>query len=58
MIIRFLNLFLSAKENNWPPLPRFFPIKPCFYQNFEEEIPEDYRRMCKRMYYLWMCMYP
>lgn len=44
----------GAKENNWPPLPRFFPIKPCFYQNFEEEIPEDYRRMCKRMYYLWM----
>uniref|UniRef100_A0A3Q4HS88 Secretory carrier-associated membrane protein n=1 Tax=Neolamprologus brichardi TaxID=32507 RepID=A0A3Q4HS88_NEOBR len=46
----------AAKENNWPPLPRFFPIKPCFYQNFEEEIPEDYRRMCKRMYYLWMCI--
>ncbi|XP_031600398.1 secretory carrier membrane protein 2, like [Oreochromis aureus] len=44
----------GAKENNWPPLPRFFPVKPCFYQNFEEEIPEDYRRMCKRMYYLWM----
>ncbi|XP_013857042.1 secretory carrier membrane protein 2, like [Austrofundulus limnaeus] len=44
----------GAKENNWPPLPKFFPIKPCFYQNFEEEIPEDYRRICKRMYYLWM----
>ncbi|XP_007549060.1 secretory carrier membrane protein 2, like [Poecilia latipinna] len=44
----------GAKENNWPPLPRFFPIKPCFYQNFEEDIPEEYRRICKRMYYLWM----
>ncbi|XP_054901153.1 secretory carrier membrane protein 2, like isoform X3 [Poeciliopsis prolifica] len=44
----------GTKENNWPPLPRFFPIKPCFYQNFEEDIPEDYRRICKRMYYLWM----
>ncbi|KAM9410656.1 secretory carrier membrane protein 2, like [Pholidichthys leucotaenia] len=44
----------GAKENNWPPLPRFFPVKPCFYQDFEEEIPEDYRRICKRMYYLWM----
>lgn len=44
----------GAKENNWPPLPKFFPIKPCFYQNFEEEIPDDYRRICKRMYYLWM----
>uniref|UniRef100_A0A3P9NIP1 Secretory carrier-associated membrane protein n=1 Tax=Poecilia reticulata TaxID=8081 RepID=A0A3P9NIP1_POERE len=43
-----------TKENNWPPLPRFFPIKPCFYQNFEEDISEEYRRICKRMYYLWM----
>uniref|UniRef100_A0A3Q3ADK6 Secretory carrier-associated membrane protein n=1 Tax=Kryptolebias marmoratus TaxID=37003 RepID=A0A3Q3ADK6_KRYMA len=47
-----------GKENNWPPLPRFFPIKPCFYQDFSEEIPEQYRRVCKMMYYLWMfnCM--
>ncbi|XP_026234628.1 secretory carrier membrane protein 2, like [Anabas testudineus] len=44
----------GAKENNWPPLPRFFPVKPCFYQDFEEDISEDYRRVCKRMYYLWM----
>lgn len=44
----------GVKENNWPPLPNFFPVKPCFYQDFEEEIPEDYRRICRRMYYLWM----
>ncbi|KAM9861192.1 secretory carrier membrane protein 2, like [Aulostomus maculatus] len=44
----------NAKENNWPPLPSFFPVKPCFYQDFEQEIPEEYRRICKRMYYLWM----
>ncbi|XP_028258375.1 secretory carrier-associated membrane protein 2-like [Parambassis ranga] len=44
----------GTKENNWPPLPKIFPVKPCFYQDFEEEIPEDYRRVCKRMYYLWM----
>ncbi|KAM9765962.1 secretory carrier membrane protein 2, like isoform 1-T1 [Menidia menidia] len=44
----------GVKENNWPPLPKFFPVNPCFYQDFEEEIPEDYRRLCKRMYYLWM----
>ncbi|KAF3686685.1 Secretory carrier-associated membrane protein 2 [Channa argus] len=44
----------GAKENNWPPLPTFFPVKPCFYQDFEEDIPEEYRRICKRMYYLWM----
>ncbi|XP_070689341.1 secretory carrier membrane protein 2, like [Pempheris klunzingeri] len=44
----------GTKENNWPPLPKFFPVRPCFYQDFDEEIPEDYRRICKRMYYLWM----
>uniref|UniRef100_UPI003AAF6508 secretory carrier membrane protein 2, like isoform X4 n=1 Tax=Centroberyx gerrardi TaxID=166262 RepID=UPI003AAF6508 len=44
----------GARENNWPPLPKFLPVNPCFYQDFEEEIPEDYRRICKRMYYLWM----
>uniref|UniRef100_A0A8C6UIG3 Secretory carrier-associated membrane protein n=1 Tax=Neogobius melanostomus TaxID=47308 RepID=A0A8C6UIG3_9GOBI len=43
------------KENNWPPLPKFFPVKPCFYQDFEEDIPDEYRRICRRMYYLWMC---
>ncbi|KAG7327262.1 hypothetical protein KOW79_008868 [Hemibagrus wyckioides] len=43
-----------GKENNWPPLPRFFPVKPCFYQDFEEEIPLEYQRICKMMYYLWM----
>nr|XP_046250399.1 secretory carrier-associated membrane protein 2 [Scatophagus argus] len=44
----------SGKENNWPPLPKSFPIRPCFYQDFSEEIPPEYQRVCKMMYYLWM----
>ncbi|XP_019729571.1 secretory carrier-associated membrane protein 2 isoform X4 [Hippocampus comes] len=44
----------SSTENNWPPLPKSFPIKPCFYQDFSEEIPTEYQRVCKMMYYLWM----
>ncbi|XP_061671276.1 secretory carrier membrane protein 2, like isoform X4 [Syngnathoides biaculeatus] len=44
----------AVNENNWPPLPKFFPVKPCFYQDFEADIPEEYQRICKRMYYLWM----
>ncbi|KAJ7994671.1 hypothetical protein DPEC_G00251890 [Dallia pectoralis] len=44
----------TTKENNWPPLPKFSPIKPCFYQDFDGDIPEEYQRICKRMYYLWM----
>ncbi|XP_061750530.1 secretory carrier-associated membrane protein 2 [Nerophis ophidion] len=43
-----------GKVNNWPPLPKSFPIKPCFYQDFSEEIPTEYQRVCKMMYYLWM----
>uniref|UniRef100_A0A8B9RIJ6 Secretory carrier-associated membrane protein n=1 Tax=Astyanax mexicanus TaxID=7994 RepID=A0A8B9RIJ6_ASTMX len=43
-----------GKENNWPPLPKFLPIKPCFYQDFNEEIPVEFHRVCKMMYYLWM----
>ncbi|XP_029904359.1 secretory carrier-associated membrane protein 2-like [Myripristis murdjan] len=44
----------GVRENNWPPLPKFFPVNPCFYQDFEQDIPEEYRTVCKRMYYLWM----
>ncbi|XP_027883109.1 secretory carrier-associated membrane protein 2 [Xiphophorus couchianus] len=44
----------TGKENNWPPFPKFFPITPCFYQDFSEEIPAEYQRVCKMMYYLWM----
>ncbi|KAI1889534.1 hypothetical protein AGOR_G00163860 [Albula goreensis] len=40
-------------ENNFPPLPAFIPLRPCFYQDFEE-IPDQHRTMCKRMYHLWI----
>ncbi|XP_035273332.1 secretory carrier-associated membrane protein 5-like isoform X1 [Anguilla anguilla] len=44
---------LRAAENNFPPLPAFIPLQPCFYQDFEE-IPDQHRTMCKRLYYLWI----
>lgn len=44
----------APAENNFPPLPRFIPLKPCFYQDFNE-IPDQRRTMCKRLYYLWIC---
>ncbi|KAK5873703.1 hypothetical protein PBY51_018720 [Eleginops maclovinus] len=40
-------------EPNFPPLPGFIPLKPCFYQDFDE-IPEQHRSLCKKMYHLWM----
>lgn len=45
---------LVIPENNFPPLPRFIPLRPCFYQDFNE-IPDQRRTMCKRLYYLWIC---
>uniref|UniRef100_A0ABK0M7X0 Secretory carrier-associated membrane protein n=1 Tax=Rattus norvegicus TaxID=10116 RepID=A0ABK0M7X0_RAT len=45
---------LHVRENNWPPLPSWCPVKPCFYQDFSTEIPADYQRICKMLYYLWM----
>uniref|UniRef100_A0A8D0GZ31 Secretory carrier-associated membrane protein n=1 Tax=Sphenodon punctatus TaxID=8508 RepID=A0A8D0GZ31_SPHPU len=44
----------NPRQNNWPSLPRKCPIKPCFYQDFSADIPADYQRTCKMLYYLWM----
>ncbi|KAM7010565.1 secretory carrier-associated membrane protein 5 [Passerculus sandwichensis] len=45
---------VAKKVNNFPPLPKFIPLKPCFYQDFDAEIPPQHRTMAKRLYYLWM----
>ncbi|XP_012659999.1 secretory carrier-associated membrane protein 4 [Otolemur garnettii] len=45
---------MSEKENNFPPLPSFIPLKPCFYQNFSDEIPIEHQVLVKRIYRLWM----
>ncbi|KFP32386.1 Secretory carrier-associated membrane protein 2, partial [Colius striatus] len=45
---------INPRQNNWPPLPKKCPIKPCFYQDFSADIPADYQRICKMLYYLWM----
>jgi len=42
------------RANNWPPLPSWFPIQPCFYQDFQVEIPIEFQRIVKMTYYLWM----
>ncbi|XP_040485670.1 secretory carrier-associated membrane protein 4 isoform X1 [Ursus maritimus] len=45
---------MSEKENNFPPLPKFIPLKPCFYQNFSDEIPIEHQLLVKRIYRLWL----
>ncbi|XP_015220735.1 secretory carrier-associated membrane protein 4 isoform X2 [Lepisosteus oculatus] len=45
---------MTDRANNFPPLPRFIPLKPCFYQDIEEEIPAQHHLLVRRVYYLWI----
>ncbi|KAG8598661.1 hypothetical protein GDO81_002693 [Engystomops pustulosus] len=44
----------GGRKNNWPPLPGNFPVGPCFYQDFSVDIPVEFQKTVKIMYYLWM----
>ncbi|XP_054612411.1 secretory carrier-associated membrane protein 1-like isoform X4 [Dunckerocampus dactyliophorus] len=44
----------GGRKKNWPPLPDKFPVGPCFYQDITVDIPVEYQKTVKIMYYLWM----
>nr|XP_039247853.1 secretory carrier-associated membrane protein 1-like [Styela clava] len=44
----------NPRANNWPPIPKFCPIGPCFFQDFSLDIPVEFQRTIKMLYYLWM----
>ncbi|XP_061657794.1 secretory carrier-associated membrane protein 1-like isoform X2 [Syngnathoides biaculeatus] len=44
----------GGRKNNWPPLPEKFPVGPCFYHDVTVDIPVEYQKTVKIMYYLWM----
>lgn len=53
--VLLLSLCLTARQNNWPPVPSFCPVQPCFFQDISMEIPQEFQKTVSTMYYLWMC---
>ena len=57
LIEMFFTLCFLARVNNFPPLPSFCPVQPCFYQDFSVDIPLEFQRIVKTIYFLWLGMF-
>jgi len=40
--------------HNWPPVPEFIPIEPCFYQDIDVEIPVTFQETVRMVYYVYL----
>ncbi|UJR13595.1 hypothetical protein I4U23_000608 [Adineta vaga] len=48
------NLQAPQREKNFPPLPDWSPLRPCFYQDINVEIPPEFQKWVRYLYYLWL----
>ncbi|CAF1484862.1 unnamed protein product [Adineta ricciae] len=48
------NLQAPHRDKNFPPLPAWCPLRPCFYQDIGVEIPPEFQKWVRYLYYLWL----
>lgn len=41
------------KQNNFPPLPKFCCVQPCFYHDITVDIPMESQRTCRMVFFIW-----
>lgn len=41
------------RQHNWPPIPSFCPIKPCFFQDISVDISPEFQKTVRLGYQLW-----
>lgn len=46
----------AASFKNFPPTPTWFPkpCQPCFYQDINREIPVEFQKWVRALFYLWI----
>lgn len=44
----------AQNPHNWPPVPSFVPVEPCFYQDIDVEIPVQFQETVRLVYYVYL----